>query len=156
METRPGSEDEDNAGELDDLDSFYAPSVDPGGGPPDEEFQDDQDILDEEGDVILEGPRGEGEGRDEGEDTKRGWPASRMKRKTPPGDVEWREHDVDLTYRGGILLDVDSRKGRKRSCGGMRSRPSTSRSSEKRKASNGANICTSTPSSPSTTPTPSL
>ena len=96
-------EEEVNAEGLDDIDSLYSPSVNAGDNQDDhyeEETAGDQDILDEEGDVILERPKGTGENPEENndpKDVKRGWPASRMKRKTPPEDVVWEGNDSYLT-----------------------------------------------------------
>ena len=43
--------------------------------------------------------------------SKRGWPASRMKRKTPPGDVEWRDNDSYLTYSVMLMRRHLTRRG---------------------------------------------
>ena len=48
---------------------------------------------------------------DDREDEKRGWPASRMKRKTPPDDVDWRGPDNFLSYSVMLMRRHLTRRG---------------------------------------------
>ena len=109
-----GTEEDDKAADLDDIDSLYSPSANPEADHDHEQFPEDHDILDEEGDVIVEEAARKEEGRDDEEDSKdskRGWPASRMKRKTPPDDVEWHEHSGNLTYSVMLMRRHLTRRG---------------------------------------------
>ena len=110
-------EEEVNADGMDDVDSLYSPSVNADDNQDDrceEEMIGDQDILDEEGDVVLEHPKENDENRGEDndpKDAKRGWPSSRMKRKTPPEEVEWKGNDSCLTYSVMVMRRHLTRRG---------------------------------------------
>ena len=94
-----GSEEEEVADDLDDVGTLYSPS---NNHKDDEDMNQDHDgneddfpegDRDRDGDVVFEEPAGETENdlknlTDKQEGEKRGWPASRMKRKTPPEDVD--------------------------------------------------------------------
>ena len=99
-----GTDEAGDPADMNDIGSLYYPS---------ENEQEARDIevdgegedgaIDEDGDEILRllpGPHEE-DGGDE-EPAKRGWPASRMKRKTPPEDIEWTRADGHSTY--GVML----------------------------------------------------
>ena len=106
-------EEENNVEDLDDIGSLYSPSVNPDDDR-DKELFGDHDILDEEGDVILEqaGDNDEGQAAEgDPKDSKRGWPTSRMKRKTPPEDVEWRDNESYLTYSVMLMRRHLTRRG---------------------------------------------
>ena len=104
----------DSAAELDDVGTLYSPSANPGEEDDleiDHEGAEDHDghrKVDDEGDEILDPPPDHpGEGAEE----KRGWPASRMKRKTPPDEVEWARGDSCLTYSIMLMRKHLTRRG---------------------------------------------
>ena len=104
----------DSDAELDDVGTLYSPSANPGEEDNleiDHEGAEDHDghrKVDDEGDEILDPPPDHpGEGAEE----KRGWPASRMKRKTPPDEVEWARGDSCLTYSIMLMRKHLTRRG---------------------------------------------
>ena len=117
-----GSEDEGNHGDLDDIDSPYSPSNNP---VDDEEMADrdngnkgkfDEGDFDDEGDAILEPPDDPDDDVDNKltgarEDEKRGWPSSRMKRKTPPEDIDWKGPDNFQSYSAMMMKRHLTRRG---------------------------------------------
>ena len=103
------SEEGDEANGIDDIGSLYSPSVNPAEDEEmiEEHHGDEEEPLkgdhDEEGDVVFEPTYDDAAGNNQNltdtrEDEKRGWPLSRMKRKTPPEDVDWKGPDSFLSY----------------------------------------------------------
>ena len=114
------SDDEHGDGGADDLGTLCSPSDNPEGdidieGIEDRghgKSEDEPCAVDEEGDELLEPLFGQGEegGRDQ-EPPKRGWPTSRMKRKTPPEDVAWKDEDNSLAYSAMLMRRHLTRRG---------------------------------------------
>ena len=72
----------------------------------------DHDMIDEDGDGILDLPPGHHEGEPPGDGAaKRGWPTSRMKRKTPREDVEWSVADNHMAYSIMLMRKHLTRRG---------------------------------------------
>ena len=97
---------------LDDIGSLYSPS---------ENEAENEDIeIDGEGEVNKDDegnddlhllPDKPGDEAPEEDGGKRGWPSSRMKRKTPPDDVEWMQADNHLTYSVLLTRKYLTRRG---------------------------------------------
>ena len=114
------SDDEEGNDVKDDIGTLYSPSENHEDGAEAEDIEEDdrsgQDnepcAVDDEGDEVLEllPDQDDETGRDQ-EPTKRGWPTSRMKRKTPPEDVEWKENDTFMAYSAMLMRKHLTKRG---------------------------------------------
>ncbi|CAE7427315.1 GIP, partial [Symbiodinium pilosum] len=114
------SDDEEGNDVEDDIGTLYSPSENHEDGAEVEDIEEDgrsgQDnepcAVDDEGDEILEllPDQDDETGRDR-EPTKRGWPTSRMKHKTPPEDVEWKENDTFMAYSAMLMRKHLTKRG---------------------------------------------
>ena len=113
-----GDLDDDGGDGLDDVGSLYSPSENEAENKDieiDGEGEIDKDgegifVDDDDGDLRLL-PDQPGDDPPEEDGGKRGWPSSRMKRKTPPEDVEWMQADNHLTYSIMLMKKHLTRRG---------------------------------------------
>ena len=96
-------------GEEDDLGTLYSPSDNPVDGGDDLELDDEEANKEDIGDYERDG---DGDAVFEPETEKtREWPSRRMKRKTPPEDVEWNAAENHLTYSVMAMRRQLTRRG---------------------------------------------